>query len=114
MHQSNEHRKGNQIEQIEEAKDQIKDHLNYENNENQLIHSNRTLNQMNGREKMNMSSRKELINYIERIKFRNDADHSLMSINSATRESNGDYQCVVSNSIGTTYSDRVAVDVKCK
>ena len=94
-----------------------KNHQTELQTKNQLIHSNRT-QKLSQRTKQSVRLRraKELINveqFIERITFRND-DHSLMSVKTANRFYNGKYECLTSNSIGSTYSEPVILDIKCK
>lgn len=123
-HQKTEYESEDQTKIIDQNKDHIK-HLTkkhqtkhrinqqtaYQNeNQNKLIYSNRT-----SKQRMKQRSKKELINeqYIDRITFRNE-DHSLMSISSANRLHNGKYECLATNSIGTTHSEPVLLDIKCE
>lgn len=64
-------------------------------------------------QKIKNRTRKELINEQSNITFRND-DQSLMSISLANRNHNGKYECLATNSMGTTHSESVNLDIKCK
>lgn len=81
---------------------------------NQLAHSSRS-SAGKQKTKQRLKSKRELITGqpIERITFRNE-DRSLMSINSASRLHNGRYECLTSNSIGSTHSEPVTLDIKCE
>ena len=80
----------------------------HQKNRNQLTHSSRA-----SKPRTKPRSKKELINGLQNVTFRNE-DHSLMSISSANREHNGKYECLTSNTIGTTHSESVTLDIKCK